>query len=286
MTNPKKSQSLHVENLNDELSVYDWQRQQMHSLNPTAASVFELCDGETSPEQMAVKLDAPKELIFQSLAELDKAKLLEVEEKKAFWQEDVSRRQFVKVGAGVAAAAIVSIMLPSPAAAQSVVAPAPIVLYDAGGTYNGNLGGRSGADAICAGSGNRPAGYANARAFISVSGTDEVRDMPGNYGVPTTVPIVGGDGTTQLAPNWVGLLDGNIGASLGAAGSGNGASFIWWTGSDPSGAVQGADMCAGWTDGTNTEDGQKANQISTNNSWISNSSTGCAHTYAIKCIAY
>jgi len=133
MTHPKKSKSLHVETLNDELSVYDWQHQQMHSLNPTAASVFELCDGETSPEQMAVKLDAPKELIWQSLAELDKAQLLEVDaEKTAFWQKDISRRQFVKVGAGVAAAAIVSIMLPSPAAAQSAVVPTAVPTAAAG----------------------------------------------------------------------------------------------------------------------------------------------------------
>ena len=124
MTNPKQSKTLHVERLGEELSVYDWKRLQMHSLNPTAASAFELCDGETSPEQMAAKLDAPKELIWQSLAELDKANLLEIEAEKAFWQKDISRRQFLKAGSAVAAAAIVSIMLPSPAAAQSAPATA------------------------------------------------------------------------------------------------------------------------------------------------------------------
>ena len=124
MTNPKQSKTLHIETLGEELSVYDWKRLQMHSLNPTAASVFELCDGVTSPEKMAAKLDAPKELIWQSLAELEKANLLQVEAEKAFWQKDISRRQFLKAGSAVAAAAIVSIMLPSPAAAQSAPATA------------------------------------------------------------------------------------------------------------------------------------------------------------------
>ncbi len=288
MTNPKKSQTLHVENVDEELSVYDWQRQQMHSLNPTAAQVFELCDGETSPEKMAAKLDAPKELIWQSLGELDKAKLLEVDAEKPAWHEQsISRRQFLKVGSAVAAAAIVSIMLPSPAAAQSP-GPAPvtqIVLYAAGVTRDGNLGGRAGADAICAASGNRPAGaeYTNFRAFISVSAADEIRDMPGNYGVPTTVPIVGGDGTTQLAPNWAGLLDGNIDATLLAAG--NGASD-WFSGSNADGSLA-ATHCTGFTDNTGGATGQAGLPNTTGSNWIDFAGGNCGTVgWEVMCIAY
>ena len=40
-------------------------------------------------------------------------------------------------------------------------------------------------------SGKRPAGYANVRAFISVNAGDSIANMPGNYGIPTNVPIVG-----------------------------------------------------------------------------------------------
>ncbi len=124
MQNPKQSQSLHVETLNNELSVYDWQRQQMHSLNPTAAQVFALCDGKNSPAQMGIRLAMPEAAVLQALGELNKAHLLEAPVQKASWlEQSVSRRQFVKVGAGVAAAAIVSIMLPSPAAAQSAPPP-------------------------------------------------------------------------------------------------------------------------------------------------------------------
>jgi len=299
MTNPKKSQSLHIETLNDELSVYDWQRQQMHSLNPTAASVFELCDGETSPEQMALKLDAPKELIFQSLAELDRAKLLEVEAEKAFWQKDISRRQFVKVGAGVAAAAIVSIMLPSPAAAQSAVVPTAvptataippatdIVMYNAGGTHDGNLGGRTGADGICAASGNRPSGaeYTNFRAFISVDAADEIRDMPANYGVLTTLPIVGPTGI-PIANDWTDLLDGTIAATLQAAGVTGGVGQ-WMSGAGGDDGSVGTHTCLGWTSNGAAASFNIGSDLATTN-WIRTGGTvGCdASNRPLVCIAY
>jgi hypothetical protein len=129
-------------------------------------------------------------------------------------------------------------------------------LYDSGRTGNGDLAtaggfpgnGRAGADAICAASPNRPAGaeYTNFRAFISVTAADEIRDMPINYGVPTGLPIVGGDETTQLAPNWASLLDGNIDATLQAAGSGG--TVFHWTGSTALGAIDTVnDHCMGWT---------------------------------------
>ena len=124
MSNPKKSPTLHIETLNDELSVYDWQRLQMHSLNPTAAKVFELCDGQTSPAQMAKRLDAPEAVVWQSLDELGRAHLLsDVPEKPASYQ-NMTRQQFLKLGGAVALASIVSIVVPRPAAAQSAAAPA------------------------------------------------------------------------------------------------------------------------------------------------------------------
>jgi len=297
MTNPKKSQSLHVENLNDELSVYDWQRQQMHSLNPTAASVFELCDGKTSPEKMAVKLDAPKELVWQSLAELDKAKLLEVEAEKAFWQKDISRRQFLKVGSAVAAAAIVSIMLPSPAAAQSAPAvptataippAANIVMYSAGHTDGAiGTGGRAGADAMCINA--NATGLPNAHAFISVNVNDEIRDMPGNYTVPTALPVVGPTGTA-IANNWTELLNPAIALTNSLRAASVTGEYEWWIGSNSSGAVQ-AETCLGFTNNTGANQGGGGDANTTAASWLDNGAKSCdqgagALTFDLICIAY
>ncbi len=121
MTNPKQSQTLHIEPLGDELSIYDWQRLQMHSLNPTAARVFELCDGQTSPTQMAKRLDAPEAVVWQSLEELGKASLLQT---PIVIPRGVTRQQFLKVGGAIALASIVSIVVPRPAAAQTPAAAA------------------------------------------------------------------------------------------------------------------------------------------------------------------
>ncbi len=137
MIKPKKSPTLHVETLGDELSVYDWQHLQMHSLNPTAAKVFEMCDGQTSPEQMADCLNTPHAeiVVWQSLDELGKANLLQ---EQLVRPEGMSRRDFVKLGSAVALASIVSIVVPRPAAAQSPVGvwtvnlgtiPADFVIY-------------------------------------------------------------------------------------------------------------------------------------------------------------
>ncbi len=120
MTNPQKSSTLHIETLNDELSVYDWQRLKMHSLNLTASKVFEMCDGQTSPAQMAKRLDAPEAVVWQSLDELGNAHLLSAMPEKPASYQSMTRQQFLKVGGAVALASIVSIVVPRPAAAQSV----------------------------------------------------------------------------------------------------------------------------------------------------------------------
>jgi len=115
---PKQSQTVHIEILGDELSVYDWQHLQMHSLNPTAARVFEMCDGQTSPEQIATRLDTPHAeiVVWQSLDELGKANLLQ---EPLVSPRGMSRRDFIKVGSAVALASIVSIIVPRPALARS-----------------------------------------------------------------------------------------------------------------------------------------------------------------------
>ena len=79
MQYPKKSEQVYVEAIEQELCVYDWQGQKMHTLNPTAVLVWELCDGQTSPAAMAARLeqelDVPdaNKLVWLSLDRLEKA---------------------------------------------------------------------------------------------------------------------------------------------------------------------------------------------------------------------
>ena len=117
---------------------------------------------------------------------------------------------------------------------------------------------------------------------------DEIRDMPANYGVPTTLPILGPSGVIE--GNWSGLLDGNIFVSLAAAGVGfNG---MWWSGSRTNGSYEAG--CAGWTNSVfyggpawdETNNGSVGSSSSTDWAWINFGGTTCNAIRYIVCIAW
>jgi hypothetical protein len=270
---------------------------EVHNLNAIAADVWQLCDGQTSPTQMAEKLQAvwntphAEELVWLTLARLEKANLLQDKVVSLAGARKISRRDLLK-GLGVAVAllpVISSIVAPGPVEAESPTSTPPpcgIVIYDAGGLYDGDLGGRTGADLICQSSPTRPGGYSNYRAFISVNDTDEIRDMPANYGVPTNV-CIGGRNGVKVADNWNDLLDGDIDASLVAAGSGNSQSDEWWSGCASGSGDVAAANCLDWTCDTVCEVGTVGSDGSVTVTWIIVSTTVlCSDRKAIKCIAY
>ena len=47
MNYPRQTPHVHIQAIGDELCVYDWQRRRVHALNPTAALVWQHCDGAT-----------------------------------------------------------------------------------------------------------------------------------------------------------------------------------------------------------------------------------------------
>ncbi|NJN92745.1 MAG: PqqD family protein [Anaerolineales bacterium] len=146
MSHPKRIETVHLETLNGELCLYDWQRMEVHNLNPTAATVWQLCDGQTSPQQMARQLKGDltpaqaEELVWLTLARLEKAHLLQEAVVKPAGHKVISRRDMLK-GLGLAAAmlpVVTSIVAPGPVEAQSPQPPQPvqpIVMYDAGGSW-------------------------------------------------------------------------------------------------------------------------------------------------------
>ena len=127
MQKPRRIQTVHVEKLDNELCVYDWQRKEVHNLNPTAALVWELCDGQTGPAQIAdqlrADLDTPyaEDVVWMTLRELEQAHLLENEVVQPSGRSTMSRRTLLKQ-MGVAAAllpVVVSIVAPGPVQAQT-----------------------------------------------------------------------------------------------------------------------------------------------------------------------
>jgi hypothetical protein len=134
MPYPKQAGSIHVEQLGHELCIYNWQRKEVHALNPTAARVWQQCDGRTSLTQIAAMLQAElqvsdaeaQELAWLTLAQLEKAHLLHEDVVKPARRKVLPRREFLKLGIAAALLPMVnSIVAPTPVAAQSPQPTAP-----------------------------------------------------------------------------------------------------------------------------------------------------------------
>jgi hypothetical protein len=118
-----------VDELPDEVLVYDRDRDQAHCLNRTAALVWQSCDGKTTPPEIARRLqlllDADgnkdsrqglsEEMVWLALAQLEQNHLLEHSVSTPSQFSRLSRRQMIR-GLGLAAAIAVPVI-------SSIVAP-------------------------------------------------------------------------------------------------------------------------------------------------------------------
>ncbi len=171
--------------------------------------------------------------------------------------------------------------------------PAKIYMFSAG-LHTGDLGGRTGADVLASAavSGAGLAGTTRyAHAFISVSASDCIANMPSTYGFPSNIPVYAPNGTTLIASNWSDLLDSSIPLSLESAlpGINSGVMPYWWTGSSADETCTIAyNNCQAWTVANHTPEdmGMVASVTETNNQWISGGGyEGDVALYLI-CIAY
>lgn len=122
-----------------------------------------------------------------------------------------------------------------------------VVLYSQGTAFTGDLGGRSGANTKCSVSPNKPAGFSNFAAFLSVDASDTIAGRQAFPGLDTALNIRSPNGTL-IANNWADLMDGSIITSLTAAGLTIPTGY-WNSGSTSNGSLRYA--CNGWTTGTN-----------------------------------
>ncbi|RKZ32843.1 hypothetical protein DRQ33_05170 [bacterium] len=174
------------------------------------------------------------------------------------------------------------------------------VLFGTLSNYNGNLGGRSGADAICAA--ELPSALSgkvsDVKAFISVASNDEIRDLHNNDsdvdGVigpyESTSPIIAynrGWGTTvQIASSWQTLLDGNIEQPLSNLWSVQPPNVDWWSGSKTDGSLYSTSYyCNGWTNGTASYLGYTGDKNATSTGWIFYTNRYCNNSYRLVCVA-
>ncbi len=120
-----RQDELFIQDLTDEMLVYDLRRHRAHCLNGTAALIWKHCDGSQTVTDLTARLErelktkVDEELVLLALNQLSKAHLLE--EKAGIPKlEKVSRRQMIKrIGAGAAIAVPLITSIVAPTAAQA-----------------------------------------------------------------------------------------------------------------------------------------------------------------------
>ena len=169
---------------------------------------------------------------------------------------------------------------------DSVIYGKTIVFYVTTTQYNGNLGGRSGADEKCVIAKKNwllTMGKTNVRALMSISATDEIRDMVTNYAIPSTAPVISPLGTT-ISDNMSDFLDGDISKTIRKHFIKDSIAQYSYTGSTSSGALN-TFHCTNWT-AASGDNGMKGNFDSTSLFLDAGSAPGCAENLTITCIAF
>ncbi len=129
-----KTEGLVIQELSDEVLVYDLERNKAFDLNLTSALVWQNCDGSKSVSDIAQVLEktldqkVPDELVWLTLEKLKKEGLVNYEKENFTQFTGLNRRELVKrasFASLVALPIVVSLVAPSSLHAQSG-APAPI----------------------------------------------------------------------------------------------------------------------------------------------------------------
>ena len=117
-----RTTDLVVTHSSDDVLVYDQQQHHIHHLNPTAATVWPLCDGRRTIVDVARAAAIDEETVRLALRKLDDVNLLRRSWNTAIQSNMHSRRAFfmkAAVTGAVALPTIVSITAPRAAAAES-----------------------------------------------------------------------------------------------------------------------------------------------------------------------
>jgi hypothetical protein len=122
-----RKEGLVVEQMPDEVLVYDLDRHKAHCLNRTAAFVWQQCDGKSDASTIARRMEKEfkaivnDDLVYLALDQLGKDHLLENRVALPAEMVNVSRRQVMrKIGLATAVALPVVISIMSPTAANAV----------------------------------------------------------------------------------------------------------------------------------------------------------------------
>ena len=124
-----RREDLVIDEMPDEVLVYDLERHKAHCLNLTAALVWKNCDGRSTPREIARRLEkelqapCPEDVVWLALRQLKSLHLLEQPIALPLGRlAGISRRQMVRtlgLAAAVALPLVISIVSPTPADAAT-----------------------------------------------------------------------------------------------------------------------------------------------------------------------
>jgi len=119
-----RQEGLVVQQLEDEVLVYDLERFKAHCLNQTAALVWQHCDGKMTTQDIALALEKEagspvgEEVVWLALGQLGKSGLLTQREMPLAGSAGISRREVIRrvgIAAAIALPIVTSIVAPKAA---------------------------------------------------------------------------------------------------------------------------------------------------------------------------
>jgi hypothetical protein len=117
-----RADELVVEEVGDELLVYDQTNECAHSLGVEAARVWRACDGEISVDALSTKLEMDRDTVARALEELDECNLLDHGQQLTGMTRREATLKTAKLGAAAAGGSLIySILAPVPAMAATQV---------------------------------------------------------------------------------------------------------------------------------------------------------------------
>jgi hypothetical protein len=127
-----REKGLVIKSLNDEVLVYDLERDKAHALNQSAAFVWKKCNGRRTVTDIAeavskeFKTTPDEQTVWLALEQLSKFNLLNQKIARPAGVPRISRRQMMRIGAAAAFAlpVVISIVAPTAANAQTSITQA------------------------------------------------------------------------------------------------------------------------------------------------------------------
>ena len=123
-----RKDGLVINELPEEIVIYDRESHKAHCLNKTAAMVWKRCDGRTTPARIAAnlgkELNSPvsEDLVWYAIEQLEKDDLLEAKVTRPAPKTGLSRRELIRrlgVAAVVAVPLITTMVAPTPVEAAA-----------------------------------------------------------------------------------------------------------------------------------------------------------------------